>query len=170
MPACTPLREEESRMTIAPHGFPRRAAALALAGLILPAAGQAEDPAAAEPGAPVARVRISQTQASLLGSVSWGSGTLEFEGQTRRFRIRGVGVGGIGITRMTARGNVYHLDRMSDFPGAYGVARVGVVAGNVQMRGGIWLQNAAGVQIHLRPERSGVALQVGADGILIEFE
>lgn len=157
---------------------------LALVALALPVRGTlAQDaPQAAPPVAPVApggavvpggavgRIRISQTQASLLGSVSWGRGTLEYEGHSHRFRIRGIGVGGVGFTRMTARGEVYHLDRLGDFPGVYGLTRAGAVAGNVQMRGGIWLQNPAGVQIRLRPERTGMALQVGADGILIEFQ
>lgn len=151
---------------------------LALAALALPVRGTlAQDaPQAAAPVAPVApggavgRIRISQTQASLLGSVSWGRGTLEYEGHSHRFRIRGIGVGGVGFTRMTARGEVYHLDRLGDFPGVYGLTRTGAVAGNVQMRGGIWLQNPAGVQIRLTPQRTGMALQVGADGILIEFQ
>ena len=157
------------------HPLHRRTAALALAALALPVrATKAQDtppaPPPVAPGGAVGRIRVSQTQASLLGSVSWGRGTLEYQGHTHRFRIRGVGVGGVGFTRMTARGEVYHLDRLGDFPGVYGLTRAGAVAGDVQMRGGIWLQNTAGVQIRLRPERTGVALQVGADGILIEFQ
>ncbi len=124
----------------------------------------------AQPSGPVGHVTITQTQVSLLGSVSWGSGTLTFEGHTHRFRIRGLGVGGVGISELHANGEVYGLSRLADFPGLYGAARAGAVANTTQVRGGVWLQNPAGVSIQLRPQRTGVALQIGADGLLIELE
>lgn len=123
-----------------------------------------------EPARAVGRVTLSQTQVSLLGSVSWGSGTLTFEGHTYRFRIRGLGVGGIGISELRASGEVYSLNRVADFPGVYGGARAGAVAGATAVQGGLWLQNPAGVTLHLHPERSGYALQIGADGLLIEMQ
>jgi hypothetical protein len=140
-----------------------------------PEAAPAEAPAAQAPteAAPASRrgatLAISQTQASLLGSVAWGAGTLTYRGRVHRFRLRGIGVGGIGITHMTASGEVFGMTRLSDFPGLYGQARAGAVAGAMQVQGGIWLQNPAGVRIHLWPRRTGVALQVGADGILVEM-
>jgi hypothetical protein len=118
----------------------------------------------------VGRVTLSQTQVSLFGSVSWGSGTLTFGGHSYRFRIRGLGVGGIGISELRAVGEVYHLSRAADFPGLYGGARAGAVAGSSEVQGGLWLQNPAGVIIHLHPERTGYALQVGADGLLIQMD
>lgn len=124
----------------------------------------------AEGTQPAGRVTITQTQVSLLGSVSWGSGTLTFQGHTHRFRIRGLGVGGLGIAELHANGEVYGLARLADFSGLYGTARAGAVAGTAQLRGGVWLQNPAGVSMHLHPQRSGVALQVGADGLLIELD
>jgi hypothetical protein len=131
-----------------------------------PAAAPA--PRAATP-VPDGSVRITQTQASFIGSVSWGQGTLMLRGQRRQFRIRGLGVGGLGVARMSANGEVYNLSRLSDFSGVYGLLRAGVVAGDLELRGGIWLQNPAGVRINLRPTREGLALHVGADGILIEL-
>ncbi|MCA3349902.1 MAG: hypothetical protein INF97_04845 [Roseomonas sp.] len=119
---------------------------------------------------PVGRVTLSQTQVSLFGSVSWGSGTLTFGGHSYRFRIRGLGVGGIGISELRAVGEVYHLSRIADFPGLYGGARTGAVAGSKEVQGGLWLQNPAGVVIHLHPERTGYALQLGADGLLIQMD
>lgn len=146
----------------------RNAAWLAAAALLLPGAAAAQSSTASE--RPSAHLTMSQRQVSLLGSVAWGSGTLTFEGQTHRFRIRGVGVGGIGISEMTATGEVFGLQRLNDFPGVYGQARAGAVGGDSQLRGGIWLQNTAGVRIFLSPERTGVALNVGADGMLIELQ
>ena len=85
-------------------------------------------------------------------------------------RIRGLGVGGVGISELHANGDVYGLSRIADFPGLFGAARAGAVANTTQVRGGVWLQNPVGVSIHLHPQRSGVALQVGADGLLIELD
>jgi hypothetical protein len=96
--------------------------------------------------------------------------TLNFQGHTHRFRLRGLGVGGFGISELRVNGDVYALSRLADFPGLYGTARAGAVAGSAEVRGGVWLQNSAGVYTHLRPQRTGVALQVGADGLLIELE
>ena len=41
--------------------------------------------------------------------------------------------------------------------------------GDAQLHGGIWMQNPAGVQIHLVPRRQGVALSLWADGVLISL-
>ena len=146
----------------------RAVSGLALAALFTRrVAAQTGDQAAERP---VGRVTLSQTQVSLFGSVSWGSGTLTFGGHSYRFRTRGLGVGGIGISELRAAGEVYHLSRIADFPGLYGGARAGAVAGASELQGGLWLQNPAGVVIHLHPERTGYALQVGADGLLIQLE
>jgi hypothetical protein len=119
---------------------------------------------------PVGTVTLSQTQVGLFYGVSWGSGTLTFDGHSYRFRIRGLGVGGIGISEVRAHGEVYRLTKVADFPGLYGGARAGAVAGSSEIKGGLWLQNPAGVIITLHPARSGYALQLGADGLLIQME
>jgi hypothetical protein len=119
---------------------------------------------------PVGQVTLSQTQVGLFYGVSWGSGTLTFGGHSYRFRIRGLGVGGIGISEVRAHGEVYRLSKVADFPGLYGGARAGAVAGSSEIKGGLWLQNPAGVIITLHPARSGYALQLGADGLLIQME
>lgn len=128
-----------------------------------------QEPRASAPGRPAARVEISQTQASFIGSVAWGRGTLHFQGRRYPFRVRGLGVGGFGVARLTAAGEVYNMARAADFAGVYGQLRAGMVAGEAELRGGVWLQNPAGVRINLRPRREGLALQLGADGVLIEL-
>ena len=117
----------------------------------------------------VGQVTLRRNQVAFIGNVAWGSGTLTFDGNTHPVLIRGLGAGGFGVSRMDATGDVFNLRRLSDFEGVYGQARAGVVAGPIQARGFVWLQNPAGVRIRLRPVRQGVALQVGADGILIQF-
>ena len=124
-------------------------------------------PARAE--TPSGRVEMEEVEISLLLSAGWGHGTLFYEG-THRIRLKGLGVGGLGVSKLEAYGNVFRLTKLSDFPGAYGTARAGAVAGDAQLEGGLWMENPTGVQIHLVPRRSGLALSLGADGAVISFE
>jgi hypothetical protein len=118
---------------------------------------------------PSGKVTIEQIQISFLLNAGWGHGTLDYAG-SHAFSIKGIGVGGIGVDKMEAYGNVFRLKKLSDFGGVYGSAQAGAVAGDAQLHGGIWMQNPAGVQIHLVPRRKGVALSLGADGVLISFD
>lgn len=128
----------------------------------------AQQPAPAE--APSGQVTLEQTQISLLANAGWGHGTLTYQGRTYRFRIHNLGVGGIGYSKLSARGNVFGLNKLEDFGGLYGAVRAGAVAINDQLRGGVWLQNTSGVRMHLVPNRRGLAVNLGADGLVIQFE
>jgi hypothetical protein len=124
-------------------------------------------PARAE--TPSGRLEMEEVELSLLLSAGWGHGTLHYEG-THGFKLKGLGAGGLGVSKLEAYGNVFHLTKLSDFPGAYGEARAGAVAGDAQLEGGMWMENTAGVQIHLVPRRSGLALSLGADGVVITLD
>lgn len=174
-----PFQETEPTMPLAILTR-RRLTALAPAALLAACAGDpappppptaAPAPAAAPTGhgAPSGRVQISQTQASFVGNVAWGSGTLFFNNRRIPFRINGLGIGGFGVSRMTATGEVYGLRNLSDFTGVYGQLRAGLVAGEAELRGGIWMENASGVRMNLRPQREGLSLQLGADGMRVEL-
>jgi hypothetical protein len=119
---------------------------------------------------PSGTVTLEQTQVSLLANAGWGHGTLNYQGRTYRFRLHNLGVGGIGYSKLSAHGNVFGLTKLEDFAGLYGVLRAGAVAANDQLSGGIWLENPAGVRMHLVPSRRGLALNLGADGLVIQFE
>jgi hypothetical protein len=137
---------------------------LAAALLLLPMAVDAQDK-----GQPSGTVYIEQVQIAFIGSGNLGGGTLEFEGKKYAFTVGGLGVGGFGVSKMTATGEVYDLKKAEDFPGAYAQGRYGVVAGDVNS-GELWLQNAAGVSLHLKTEREGLALSLGADAVYIDFD
>jgi hypothetical protein len=78
-------------------------------------------------------------------------------------------VGGFGISKMQAYGDVYNLRQLRQFAGAYGQARYGSAVGD---RGGgeMWLENPDGVVLSLRTRRSGLALSLGADAVYIDFK
>jgi hypothetical protein len=118
---------------------------------------------------PSATVEIQQTQIAFIGSGNLGGGKLFFSGKTYKFTIGGLGIGGIGITTMTATGNVYNLKEVSQFAGTYAQGRAGITVGSSD-NGGLWLQNEAGVVMQLKAKREGVALSLGGDAIYIDFE
>jgi hypothetical protein len=103
----------------------RRSAVLALgtAGL-LSITGCANQSAVSLEGKPLSGyVRMTQVQAAYLGSGNAGGGVLKYKGSTYPFSVGGLGVGGIGVSKIEARGEVYGLQRLDDFAGAYAQAR-----------------------------------------------
>lgn len=99
--------------------------------------------------------------------VSWGSGTLSFEGKRYPFSIQGVSVGDVGISTARAVGTVYNLRSVADFPGNYMAVGAGVtVAGGMA---GQTMQNQRGVIIDLYSVTQGVQLTIGPQGFSIEM-
>jgi hypothetical protein len=114
-------------------------------------------------------VRIEQVQIAFIGSGNLGGGTLKFGGQSHRFTIGGLGIGGIGISRMVATGNVYNLRDLAHFPGSYVQGRFGAVIGDVST-GKLWLRNSNGVVLELMADRQGLALSLGGDAVFINLD
>ena len=173
-----------------PHrrtGFGRAAfAALAVAALAACAGGPPEDEIGPPPGmettspavestpptlrgkAPSGFVDMREVQIAYLGSAGGGKGTLSFQGQTYPFVIAGLGGGGIGVSTIDASGEVYNLTDLAQFPGAYGEGRYGAVIGDAST-GDLWLENNAGVVMHLKAKREGLMLSLGADVVDIKM-
>jgi len=112
---------------------------------------------------------IEQVQIAFIGSGNLGGGTLIVGGQKYSFSIGGLGVGGFGVSRMEAYGNVYNLQNINDFAGAYVQARHGLAVGSLST-GQLWLQNARGVVLELNDKRTGLALSLGGDAVYINFD
>ncbi len=120
-------------------------------------------------GPPSATVRIKQLQVAFIGSGAIGGGTLRFRNRSYDITVGGLGIGGIGASRLTATGSVYGLREVEDFTGAYVQIREGWAIGG-QGRGTLWLRNAKGVVMRLATQRKGLQLSLGADGVLIGFK
>ena len=74
----------------------------------------------------------------------------------------------LGISRLDASGSVYNLTRLEDFNGVYGQARTGWAAGK-SGKGDMWVKNPNGVYLRLHAQRRGLALSIGADGLVINL-
>jgi hypothetical protein len=117
---------------------------------------------------PDATVRMDEVQAAYIGSGSSGSGSLYYRGRSHPFSITGAGIGGIGASTIDAHGEVYNLRNLAQFAGTYGEARYGFAFGTAS-GGDLWLQNEAGVIMHLKARREGLMLSLGGDAMVISM-
>ena len=117
---------------------------------------------------PDGTIEMHEVQAAYIGSGSGGAGVLFFRGGQYEFNIGGVGVGGIGLSTVEATGEVYNLPALGQFPGTYGQARYGFAIGTASA-GDLWLQNEAGVILHLKAKRTGLMLSLGGDAMVISM-
>ena len=79
--------------------------------------------------------------------------------------LGGLGIGGIGASSLQASGEVYKLRDVAQFAGAYGQARYGFAFGT-KSGGDLWLQNEAGVIMHLHAKREGLMLSLGGSTVV----
>ena len=115
---------------------------------------------------PDGTVDMQEVQAAYIGSGAAGTGTLIYRGKEYKFKVGGVGVGGIGLSTIDAKGEVYNLRDLAQFPGTYGQARYGFAIGT-SSAGDLWMQNEAGVILHLKAKRTGLILSLGGDAVVI---
>lgn len=120
-----------------------------------------------EPSAPRGTVSIDLTGVGIGLGVSWGSGSLRFEGKSYPFSIEGLRVGDVGISTQRAVGTVYNLRDVADFSGKYAAVGAGMtVAGGMA---GLTMQNQRGVVIDLYSVQQGVQLNIGPQGFTIDM-
>ena len=110
---------------------------------------------------------VSLTETFVAGAGA-GSGTLTFNGQSYPFRLIGSVIGPGGADRITASGEVFKLSRLSDFAGRY-TQSTGSAGLSRSGEGQLWLENSAGVIMHLYSTSSGVLLSIGKEEIVIRL-
>ncbi len=71
--------------------------------------------------------------------VNWGTGILTARGKRYPFALQGLEIGGVGVSKVQATGQVYHLRQVADFAGTYiaVMADAAVVQGQGSSRCGI---------------------------------
>ena len=97
---------------------------------------------------------------------------MTYQGKTRKFKMTGLGFGGIGISTSSATGVVYNMKTADDFLGSYTSARSGITLGDDEFIKDrmMWLKNEKGVSIKLTTEKEGVELNLGVDGSVIKWD
>lgn len=100
--------------------------------------------------------------------VSWGDGTVYWEGQEHAFSVKGVRIGDLGVAKMIGEGYVENLESLEDFAGTYVAVEAGATAG----KGGsaIRMQNEHGVVISLQSKTEGLGVTLGAEGFRVALQ
>ncbi len=123
---------------------------------------------AAQEERPDATLKLSEGQVAVGIGWSWGKGVLTFKRKHYPFKVDGLSVVDVGITKADAVGKVYHLKKLSDFNGTYTAAAaegtLGGGAGITTMK----IQN--GVVVQLKSTTQGVNIKLAAEGVKFILE
>lgn len=138
------------------------AAALAAACIaIVPALGFAAD-------APDATFDLTGGTVGLGVGVEWAKGTLHYEGRSVPISVKGLSLASVGAGSISASGEVYHLNNLSDFSGNYAAVSAGAaLAGGGAVAA---MRNNKGVVIQMRSTTQGADLKLGIDGIALKVQ
>jgi len=124
--------------------------------------------AVAKGPAPSGSLSIATTSIAVGIGVNWGNGTLTTRGKRYTFSVQGLEVGGVGVSKVEAVGEVYHLQHVADFAGTYVAAGADAAVGGGA--GVLTMRNQHGVVINLHSVQQGVKLTAGVEGITITLQ
>jgi hypothetical protein len=118
---------------------------------------------AAKQERPDATLRLSGGSFAAGIGFSWGKGTLTYKGKEYPISVNGLSIGKVGITGVTAVGEVYNLRKLKDFDGHYNAAGVGLtVAGGGSAAA---MKNQNGVRVIVNSTNRGVDITIGGGGV-----
>jgi hypothetical protein len=93
--------------------------------------------------------------------VNWAKGTLPVS-------VKGLSLSTLGVTSVSATGDVYHLGKLADFAGNYTAISAGATLAS---GGGVTaMKNSHGVVIRMRAANDGVELKLGIDGVAMALK
>lgn len=116
---------------------------------------------------PSGTIEISSKTIAIGIGVSWGHGTLKFEGKEYKFKVSGLSIVDLGIASVSAAGDVYNLKSVSDFAGTYsGGEAAAALAGGA---GTATLKNQNDVKLKIKSKKQGVQLKLAPEGIKVEL-
>ncbi len=135
--------------------------------LVVVACTLAANFAVADETTPSGTISIESHSVALGFGVNWGHGTLKFKGKEYKFKINGLSVVDLGVSNVSATGEVYHLRHLSDFAGTYNAASAGIVVGGGA--GASYLENQHDVVLKITSKKQGVQFTLAAEGLRIKL-
>src|SRR5262245_36123970 len=127
--------------------------------------------AATRESSPDATLRMSVGGVALGIGGSSGSGTLTYRGRNYPFRVSGLAVGRVGVTRSSAVGDVFNLRHLRDFNGNYTVSGAGTRGVTLGAgRTGTIMSNQAGVIVRISSTQKGVAVNATGGGLTMQLQ
>lgn len=122
----------------------------------------------AEDATPSGTVTI-ETKVFAVGiGFNWGEGVLYFQGKEYPFKVKGVSIVDVGISKVSAVGEVYHLKTIDDFPGTFSAAEAGIAIG--AGAGAQIMENQKKVVLKLTSKKAGVQLKLAPEGLEIKLK
>jgi hypothetical protein len=123
---------------------------------------------AAEDKKPDATLKLSEGQVAIGIGWSWGKGVLTYKGKDYPFKVEGLSVGDVGVTKADAVGKVYNLKKRSDFNGTYtSAAAQGTLGGGAGVSA---MKNQNGVVLELTSTTQGVNVKLAGEGVKFTLE
>ena len=117
---------------------------------------------------PSGTVTIESKSVALGVGVSWGDGKLRYKGKTYSFSVKGLSVVDLGVSKVSAKGKVFHLDKAEDFSGTYAAAQAGAAVGGGMSA--VALKNQNGVVMELTSTQTGVKFTLAGEGIEVKLK
>lgn len=114
-------------------------------------------------------ITIDETQFGFLVGGSTGGGKLVYKGKTYDFKVGGISIGDIGVSKVKGSGEVYNLTNITQFPGTYSKIDASATLG--KGAGALRLKNeATGVILKIETKSGGAQLSAGAGGVKITMK
>ena len=146
-----------------------RYAMLALLAMALPARGQSalDSLRAGQPAIMDGSVHVTGGIAAIGIGYLWGHGTLDYQGQTVSFKVRGLDLGDVAAVHLKSEGPVYHLTCLRDFAGTYTAVSTGAAVAVGQSAA--VMQNEHGVVIELESKVVGLRVNLAASRLQVRL-
>jgi len=74
----------------------------------------------------------------------------------------------VGVTKIEATGNVYHLDKAADFAGTFTAASADIALGGGA--GATTMKNQNGVVMNLTSSQKGIKLKLAPEGMTVQMK
>jgi hypothetical protein len=126
---------------------------------------------AADAKKPDGTVAIEETDFAVILGGSVGGGKLTYQGKVHDFKIGGLTAGvNVGLSKMSAVGEVYELKDVAKFPGTYTKFDAAATYGGAGA-GALYMKNENGVVMKLTSRTGGLQLNVGsASGVKVTMK
>ncbi len=117
---------------------------------------------------PSGTVEITSQSVAIGVGITWGDGTLTFQGKKHTFSVKGLSVIDLGISKISVAGEVYGLKKLEDFNGTYMAASADIVVGGGP--GATIMKNQNGVVLKLNSTQKGLKLKLAPEGVTLTLK
>ena len=120
---------------------------------------------------PDATLRLSGGSFALGIGFRWGSGTLTYKGKDYPVKVNGLSIGKVGMTGVSAIGEVFNLKHLQDFNGHYNVGAEGTRGVTIAKgKAGSLMTNQAGVIVRLAATQTGLDVNATGGGVDMQIQ